>query len=92
MLMVSLAIDSIHASRVRIHFRFASYRSVFGAVTLRMALSLESWPLQELCRQFFATEGAEVVPAGTGTPLSGQGKRKCSRLSINSDYAWSGRE
>ena len=42
MLMVSLATDSIHASRVRIYFRFASYWSVFGAVGLRKALSLES--------------------------------------------------
>lgn len=92
MLMVSLASDSIHASRVRIHFRFASYRSVFDAVRLRMALSLESWPLQALCRQFFATEGAAVVPADSGTLLCGQGKSKCLRLPINSDYAWSGKE
>jgi len=75
MLMFSLATDSIHASRVRIHFRFALCRSVFGAVRLRMALSPESWPLQALCPQLFATEGAEVVPADTGTLLCGKGKR-----------------
>ena len=78
MLMVSLATDSIHAC-------------LFGAVRLRMALSLVSWPLQAIWRQFFATEGAEVVPADTGKLLCGQGKRKCSRLSTNSDYAWSGK-
>jgi hypothetical protein len=51
-----------------------------------MALSLASWPPQALCRQFLATEGAEIVLADTGSLLCGEGKKKRTRLSINSEH------
>jgi hypothetical protein len=92
MLMVSLATDLFHVSHVCIHFRFPSYCSVFGAVRLRMALSLASWPIQALCRQILVTEGAAVVLADTGTLLCGKGKRNRKHLSINSEHAWNEKE